>query len=272
MNDMESINILGVRIDKVTMAQTLDLISEWFKSDTKRYIVTTNVEFVMAAQDNKEFRDVLNNADLSIPDSSRFGWAKHILEEKNPIIRLLLWPFFTLPRSSFIKPFPVTTGTDLMEKIARQFSKTDHSIGLIGGNKGVAERAAECLKAKYPTLNIAFALEGPKVRVNGEPEKPQSSNLIYKDLPRCSILFVAFGHVKQELWIKKHMQEINAKVFIGVGGAFDYIAGKVPRATKFLRDLGLEWLFRLIIQPWRIKRFGSLTKFVFMILFNKREA
>lgn len=269
---MESVNILGVRIDKVTMAQTLELIQKWVNSDAKRYIVTPNVEFVMAAQENKEFRNVLNSADLSIPDSSRFGWARHILEEKSPIKRLLLWPFFTLPRVNFIKPFPVTTGTDLVEEIAKEFSKSGHSIGLIGGNIDVAERAAECLKAKYPTLNIAFALEGPKVRVNGEPEKPQSNNLIYKDLPRCSILFVAFGHVKQELWIKKHMQEINAKVFIGVGGAFDYIAGKVPRVPKFLRDLGLEWLFRLIIQPWRIKRFGSLVKFVFMILFNKGEA
>ncbi len=263
---MESINILGVRIDRVNMAQALTLISEWVNADTKRYIVTPNIEFIMAAQDNKEFKDILNSADLAIPDSSRFGWANQIIEAKSPIEKIALWPFFTLSKLNFIKPFPVTTGTDLVYQVAREFSKSGHSIGLIGGNKGVAENAAECLKAKCPALKVAFALEGPRIRVNGEPENSQNHSLIYKDLSRCSILFVALGHIKQELWIKKHMREIDAKVFVGVGGAFDYISGSVPRAPKIFRNLGLEWLFRLAIQPWRIKRFGSLVRFVFLVL------
>ena len=83
------------------------------------------------------------------------------------------------------------------------------------------------------------------------------------------ILFVAFGSPKQEIWIADNLNDLNAKVVMGVGGAFDFITGKVPRAPKFLRNLGLEWLFRLIMQPWRIKRQVSLIRFVFLVIKEK---
>lgn len=86
---------------------------------------------------------------------------------------------------------------------------------------------------------------------------------------KVDILFVAFGSPKQELWIAKNLKNIPATVSIGVGGAFDFVSGKVPRSPKILRKLGLEWLFRLIIQPWRIKRQLSLITFVFLVLKEK---
>ncbi len=262
---MEEVNILGIKVNKVTMKQTLELVEQWAQGSKKRYIVTPNIEIIMAAQDNKQFAAVLNEADLAIPDSGRLGWAVQILNEKNPLKKAFYWPFFTLPKLGLIKPFPVVTGTDLVEEIAREFNNKDLSIGLIGGRNGIADKAAKCLKERYPNLKIVFVSDGPSVRENGETEETQKDSLIYKDISGCSVLFVAFGHSKQEFWIKKHLNEIDAKVFVGVGGAFDYVSGNIPRAPKFLRDLGLEWLYRLIIQPWRIKRFGSLIKFVFLV-------
>ena len=89
---------------------------------------------------------------------------------------------------------------------------------------------------------------------------------------KVDILFVAFGSPKQEIWIADNLNKIPAKVVVGVGGSFDFISGKVPRAPKFVRNLGLEWLFRLIIQPWRIKRQLSLLEFIYLVIREKLTA
>jgi DNA polymerase-3 subunit gamma/tau len=86
---------------------------------------------------------------------------------------------------------------------------------------------------------------------------------------KLDILFVAFGHVKQEKWISKNLSKTNVSVMLGVGGAFDYLSGEVSRAPKWLRIIGFEWLYRLILQPWRVFRFGSLVRFIFLVLFKK---
>jgi len=82
-------------------------------------------------------------------------------------------------------------------------------------------------------------------------------------------LFVAFGAPKQEFWISENLNKIPVKVAIGVGGAFDYISGKIPRAPRFIRNIGFEWLFRLVVQPWRMKRQLSLIKFAWLIAKEK---
>lgn len=264
---MQQVKILDVKVNRVDLDDVLATIREWTKQKSKHYIVSPNIEFIVAAQKDLEFRKILNDADLSIPDSSRLGWAEQILSEKNLFKKILLWPFFILPIKPFIKDFPLVTGVDLMENICQDFQDSAATIGLLGGQSGVAEKLSECLIKKYPKLSIPFVTDGGRVSLQGELDD--------KNLPKVKmeidVLFVAFGHIKQEKWIVKNIQNFPAKVFIGVGGAFDYLSGSIPRAPLFTRSLKLEWLFRLIFQPWRIKRFISLVKFVFLVLFAAKS-
>lgn len=289
---MQSFNIFGVRVDKVTLDQAIDQIEEWIKKGGKHYVVTTNIEFIMLAQEDKYFKNILNGSDLSIPDSARLNWA-YKMTQSDYIKRLLYWPLFFLPSVKILPAFPVVTGVELMEELIKLANKKGFTIGLLGGKNNVAERLAECLKRKYPNLRIVFTDSSMVVDKtgdivewdNGKDSRFANGSRLHStlplddtgfialsEIPNIDILFVAFGHGKQEKWIYKNLQKVNAKVMMGVGGSFDYLAGEVPRAPKIIRELGFEWLFRLLVQPWRIKRFGSLVEFVFRVLVTNRTS
>lgn len=265
-SQINSIDILGVRVDEVSMDQAVSQIEDWTLGSGKHYVVTPNIEFIMAAQKDQDFKEILNKADLSIPDSARLGWAKKMVEEKNFLKKLLIFPLFLIPN---FFDFPVTTGTGLIYSLGEGFSKGADkrvvTIGLLGGKNGVAKKCAECLIKKYPGFKVAFAQDGPEVDMEGKIEDGSWKMGVKDGSWKMDILFVAFGALKQEKWITKNLPDIPVKVAIGVGGAFDYISGYIPRAPGIMRNLGLEWLFRLIIQPWRIKRFRALVKFVFSV-------
>ncbi|MBI4100814.1 WecB/TagA/CpsF family glycosyltransferase [Candidatus Microgenomates bacterium] len=231
---MEKIKILKIGISDVSTKEALEETKRWLKSGgKKRYIVTPNPEFLVAAQNDREFNAILNNADLALPDGMGLIWASRILNQ---------------PLKGRI------TGVDFMEKLCFLAAKDGFTIGLIGGGPTVAERASECLKKKYPGLKIVLAQEDWKDLERGE---------------EINLLFVALGAPKQEIWMSQNLERLPVKVAMGVGGAFDYLAGIVPRAPKWMRNLGLEWLFRLICQPWRIKRQTALIKFVYLVLLQK---
>ena len=227
------VELLGVKIDDTNQSQALEKIEKWIWNPGKHYIVTPNPEILMAAQKDQVFRKILNDADLSIPDGAGLKLSGKI---KN-----------TVP------------GTDLMEKLIALSAEKGFTIGLLGGQKGLAERLKECLERRYQNISVKFAYDGGEVDYNGKLLKKLK-------LPKIDILFVAFGPPKQEKWIFENLDKIPVKVAMGVGGAFDYLSGNTPRAPKFIRDLGFEWLFRLIIEPWRIKRQLSLIKYLLMIL------
>ena len=250
---------LGVKVDKVSLDRAFDEAVRLLKKPGKHLIVTPNVEFIIKAQDDSRFREILNSADLAIPDSARFSWAQSELKARR-WMKVLLWPFFFLGTIPGQDKFPVATGTDLMEKIVAKSGESGFRVGLIGGKKGVAEKTRECLLEKYPEAQISFAEAGGAITEEGQGSKIS--------IPELDFLFVAFGQVKQEKWIDLNKQAVPAKIFMGVGGAFDYLSGDIARAPLFLRKLGLEWLFRLVRQPWRLKRFYSLVRFTFLILLH----
>lgn len=225
--------VLGVKIDDINIDQAVNLVLGWLKGKTKHYIVTPNPEFLVAAQKDPVFKKILNDADLSIPDGVGLKLSGKV---KNTVY-----------------------GTDLMEKLVELSAENGFVVSFLGGKKGVAERCAECLKLRYPKLKISFASGGMEVDENGKM-------LDHKFLPKADILFVAFGHIKQEKWIAQNLSKLDVKVAMGVGGAFDYISGLVPRAPLFIRSLGFEWLFRLIVQPWRVKRQMALIKYLLMLM------
>lgn len=251
--------ILGVKIDDYNMDQALEKVLSWLKEKGKHYIVTPNPEFIVAADKDPEFKKILNNADLAIPDGSSLGFSYWLLK-RNKLIRLILWPIMLTPLKQLMS-FDRVAGIELMESLCNKAADYGFTIGLLGGDKEVAEKCADCLRKKYQKLKIVYIDSGGVVDQSGQLIEGEIKPLVSMD-----ILFVAFGHIKQEKWIKNNLPKIPVKVAMGVGGAFDYLSGNIPRAPEFIRDLGFEWLFRLIIEPWRIKRQFALLKYLYLIM------
>lgn len=255
------VNILGVEVDKITQKEAIGVVLKWLKSNGRYYIVTPNVEMVILAQGDKEFRKIINQADMAIPDSARFGWAEHQINSRNSFNRLTNWPMFLF--SKVYSDFPVTTGVDLTKQLIKEAAEKGLVIGFLGSSQKVAINLVERLKKRYPKLKIA--LVDPDIEVDSNGNQKNDQNQLDRTEISIDILFVALGHGKQEKWIAKNRHKYQIKVMIGVGGALDYLSGSVQRSPKWLQSLGFEWLFRLIIQPWRIKRFDSLIKFIFLV-------
>ncbi len=226
--------VLGIKVDDVNIDQATEIIIGWLKNRGKHYIVTPNPEIVVMAQKDLELKRIINKADLSIPDGVGFKLVTDVV--------------------------CYTPGIDLMEEIIRQSLDYGFTIGLLGGQRGIAEKTAECLRKKYPKVRITYADSGGVIDESGEWVEGNR-----KALTQVDILFVAFGPPKQEKWIEQNLKKIPVKVAMGVGGSFDYLSGEVTRAPKFLRSLGFEWLFRLAVQPWRIKRQLRLISFLWLL-------
>lgn len=235
-------NVLGVKIDDVSMEQATILVQRWLVPSgqgvnfrkkplpiVKRYIVTPNPEFVVAAQNDEWFKDILNNADLSIPDG----------------IGLRLFAGFKNRLA----------GIDFMESLISLSAEKGLTIGFLGSEKGIAEKAAERLSQRYQNISIDFIDDGGSVNDNG---------FCYKrlEIPKLDILFVGFGMVKQEKWISKNLDRFSVRLMIGVGRSFDYLSNTLPRSPMIIRSLGFEWLYSLVMQPWRIKRQVKLLTFL----------
>ncbi len=239
---LRKISLLGIEITKAKKEEILEYIFDSLSnSSSKYYIVTPNPEIVIYARSHPYYKKILNGAEISIPDGMGITNAARILKN-GPTERI--------------------GGTDLMEFICRSAANKPVSIGLLGARDGVAEKAAECLMKKYPGLNIVFAASewpetladidrGIKIydsRFKKEIAKFLNHESIFLN-PAIDILFVAYGAPKQEEWIAENLEKLPVGIMMGVGGALDYISGVVPRAPKLIRQIGLEWLYRLIREP-----------------------
>jgi len=236
---------LVFQIKDVTFDQALEyLVDKAQNKRVKTFVVTINPEIIMLAKEDKHYEKVLKSADLALCDGVGIIFAGKL----------------------FGKSFPGRVrGVDLLEKLSDLASQRSLTVGLLGGGKNVALETSKCLKKKYPKLKISFAKQ-EWVNQKTNVKKQKSDRTSHGSKLKCDILFVAFGSPKQEKWIYENLSKLDVKVAIGVGGAFDFVSGKVRRAPLQVRRIGLEWLFRLIIQPWRIKRQIVLPKFVLLVI------
>ena len=234
MNKLIKKKILGIEFTDSDLNSILEYIVEKLQKNEKIfYIVTPNPEILIISRKDPDYKNVLNHAEIALPDGVGVLFAGRILGER-------------------LKER--ITGVDFMEMLSERLSKRPITVGFLGGRDGVADETAECLKGRYPDLRVEF--------VAGEAPDNLSSI-------SCDMLFVAFGSPKQEKWIAENLQKLPVKCAMGVGGAFDIISGRIPRAPSFVRKLGLEWLYRLIREPWRIKRQFRLLEFVFLVFLEK---
>ncbi|NLX61467.1 MAG: WecB/TagA/CpsF family glycosyltransferase [Tissierellia bacterium] len=249
---MEKIRIFGVEIDNTSLEEATNLMKEYLKGDRLKTICTPNTEIVMAAKKDERLKELINEFDLIIPDGIGLIYGSRI--RKRPLKERV-------------------TGFDLSMELLKIANKEGYGLFLLGGQEGIAKMASENIVNKYPNIRIAGFhngyFKGSHNGFKGHEEEERVINMINSSKP--DIIFVGLGFPKQEIWIKENKNRIHGKVIIGNGGTMDVISGKTKRAPEIFQKLGLEWFYRLIKEPARIKRQMALPKFVLAILFNKES-
>ena len=241
MDQIPAINLLGIPVHDVTMAETLDAIGRFVEARAPHQICTVNPEFIMAAQNDFEFKRILNHAALNLPDGIGVVWAArrtgHSLRER-------------------------VSGSDLIYQLADRAAKTGWKIFLLGAADGVADQTAIKLRSIYPGVNIVGAWAGSP--------RPEDDDEAVRRIraAEADIVLVAYGAPKQDKWIDRNLARTDATVLIGMGGSFDFVAGTQRRAPQWIRRLNLEWLYRLVREPRRWRRQLALPRFVWKVLRN----
>lgn len=251
---MKKIKILGVRVDNLNFNQAVRRIDSFIKSRQPHQVVTVNPEFVMTALKNREFFKILNSADLAVADGKGLIWASEFLYGSQSALK------------------EKVAGIDLVWALAKLASEKSYSIYFLGGQLGVAEKTAMVLKKIHPDLKIAGFSVGEWTNKNQKLKiKNQKENQIVENIKdsQADILLVAYGAPKQDKFIAQNLDKLGVKVAMGVGGSFDFIAGRAKRAPKLMRT-NFEWLWRLVKEPWRFKRiFTAVVRFPLKIFLDK---
>lgn len=236
-----TITIAGVQIDCIDVMGTLRRMDAWLAAppSTCRQICTVNPEFVVDAQSNPEFAAALSRADLRVPDGVGIVLAARL---QGRVLRERV------------------TGSDGIYHICAHAAAKGYSVFFLGAGPGVAAEVAARMCVRHPSLRVAGTGGGSPADTDWPAVAAQLADA------RPDILFVAYGHPKQDLWIDRHREELPARIALGVGGAFDFVAGVTQRAPRWMQRLGLEWLHRLIQEPWRWRRMLKLPIFVVMVV------
>ena len=255
------IKIAGVEFNPVTYRDVVDQLFDFVSQNKQVYVTTPNPEMILNANKNDRFKVVLNNSALSIPDGVGVLWASYYLSLPNKkginrpiqLFSSLFSALFFKSKIKKILPARVT-GSDLFERIVKESQTFTWKIFLLGAGPGIAKIAISNLLKKHPKAIFAGSYAGTP-RMEEEDEICEIINRSQAD-----ILFIAYGSPAQELWISRNLKKLKTvKVAIGVGGAFDFSAKKVRRAPKIMQKTGFEWLWRLVLQPSRIKRIWNAT-------------
>ena len=242
------VNLLDTWIDNLDLAGVMCRIDEFVRTETPHQIVTANVDFLRLAHQYSAFRSLINTADLVVPDGMPLLWASRFLG--NPLPERI-------------------TGVDLIVECARLSAAKGYGIFMLGAAPGVAEEAANVLRMRFPGVRVVGTYSPPFGSFR--PSEEETMVRLIQEM-RPSILLVAFGAPKQDEWIRKHMYRLNVPVCIGVGGAFDFLAGRISRAPVWMQNRGLEWLYRVGQEPTRLWKRYFLDDFpVFLRLMAQRS-
>ena len=239
---MASIEVLGVHVDDVTYDELMLQVDAYVSSRRPHQIVTLNAEMLVAAHEDPALGQILNAANLNVADSVGVMLAARLLG-----LRLR----------------ERVTGSDGIYRLATHCAQRGYRPFFLGAAPGVADVVAERLVAANPGLEVAGAYVG-------SPSPKDEDDII--DRVRATapdLLFVAYGVPVEEKWIARNQERLGVPVMVGVGGSFDFVAGLTKRAPLWMRRMGLEWLHRLIHEPWRWRRQLALPRFVLLVLRQK---
>ncbi|MFN8633619.1 MAG: WecB/TagA/CpsF family glycosyltransferase [Chloroflexota bacterium] len=236
-----SVHILGVRVDDVTYDEAVSSIEGWIAAGragnpTPHVVTTPNPEIVMQARRDPAFQALLAGTALNVPDGVGLLLAAKLQGRR----------FRDHVR-----------GTDLVHRLAALGARSGHRWYLLGAADGVAQLAADRLQAQYPGLTVAGAMPG-----SPHPTDDPATWAAIRAAGPVDLILVAYGAGNQERWLDRSLGPLGIPVGIGVGGVLNFLSGQVARAPGWVQRLELEWLHRLIVQPWRWKRQLQLPLFV----------
>ncbi|HHU60861.1 MAG TPA: WecB/TagA/CpsF family glycosyltransferase [Natronincola sp.] len=243
---MQKTEVLGIAFDRVTLKEAVEKIAVFVSDQKPHLIVTANPETVMCAKVDQVFSEVLGKASLVVADGIGVVWAGKVL--KSPLPERI-------------------PGIELTEQVLSRAAKEGWKVYLLGSEKGVAAKAAENLLGNLPELNIVGTWHG--YFKSGAEEKAVIRRI---KAAKPDILLVALGVPRQEKWLAAHLGFMKVPVAIGVGGSFNIWAGTQKRAPVWIRKIHLEWFYRLVKEPKRIKRVSVLPIFVLSVLFSRISA
>ncbi len=243
--------ILNIPVDMVESREALEIFREQMKTDDCSQIVTPNSEIIVNATKDESLKEIIEQADLVIPDGIGLVYASRIMG---------------IPLRERV------TGIDFLDMILGCLEETGQSVFFLGSKPGdenlpsIAETAAEKIKEKYQKLKVAGTHHG----YFKDSDEKEIVDLI--NASGADFLCAALGSPKQEKFVSRHRDKLKTKCAIGVGGSLDVWAGTLKRAPEFYRNNGLEWLYRLIQQPSRYKRMAALPLFMIKVVFNKMSS
>jgi N-acetylglucosaminyldiphosphoundecaprenol N-acetyl-beta-D-mannosaminyltransferase len=237
------LSLLGVPIDPLTQAQAVEWVAGALRQGQPRLVVSVNPERIMHASRDPRFRDILLRADLSLADGVGVLWAARRLGQ----------------------PLPArVSGVDFVRAVAARGAAEGWRFFFLGAQPGVADAAGVVLANAFPGFTLVGTFAG-----SPEPaQDPATTQAVQRS--GAQVLFVAYGAAAEEAWLARNLPRTGAIVGMGVGGAFDFISGRAHRAPPLMQDHGLEWLHRLVKEPWRWRRMLALPRFVLRVISVRR--
>jgi len=232
----------GIKVDNITLHESINKVDQLIASGKPNLIVTPNPEMIVNSQSDPLMKEIINNASLRLPDGISMVVVSKIMG----------------------KPLKErVAGIDFMLKAVEHSVQKRYRIFLLGGKPGIAKKAAQILRNRHPSMQLVgihdgyFEHDGTII------------NLVKKAKP--DILFAGLGAGRQEKWLYKYLNTLGVPVCVGVGGSMDVISGYKKRAPKIIQKLYIEWLYRLITEPWRWKRQLALPKFLWLVFSSFRQ-
>jgi N-acetylglucosaminyldiphosphoundecaprenol N-acetyl-beta-D-mannosaminyltransferase len=223
-------DILGVQVSAINLADAVETIERWIREGSRNYVCVTGVHGVMESRSDERLRDIHNRAGLVTPDGMPLVWILRLLGKR---------------RTERIY------GPDLLRKLTATSALRGDRQFYYGGADGVAEKLKQALTTAYPGLQVAGTLCPPFRQLTREEDDAVVDAI---NAARPDIVWVGLSTPKQERWMASHLGRIDAPVMIGVGAAFDFLAGTKRQAPLWMQRNGLEWLFRLCSEPGRLWR------------------
>jgi len=224
------VNILGVRINAISLSEAVGEMASWIDSRSRHYVNICTVHTVMECNQNPTLRNIVNNSGISTPDGMPLVW----------LCRYHGYSYVTR-----------VYGPDLMLALCRHSISRGYKHFFYGGADGVAQELAIELEKRYPGLQVT-GTHSPPFSEAGEMEDPEVIERINSTTP--DVVWVGLGTPKQDYWVARHRPYLNASVLIAVGAAFDFHTGRVKQAPEWMMRTGLEWLFRFCMEPRRLWR------------------
>ncbi len=240
--------IADVEIDNISMQETLDKVEDFIRSKTNKFIVTPNVDHIIRLRKDAKFRKCYKSSSLILADGMPILWAAS---------------FLGMPLKEKV------SGSDLFFKLCELSARKGYKLFFLGGREGASKKSAEVMSKKFPSLRVVGFYCPPFGFENDTKETSRILEAIKKVSP--DILFIGVGSPKQEKWIYDHKEEYNVPVSIGVGAAFDFASGVVRRSPIWMQKIGLEWLWRLMMEPKRLWKRYLIDDPVFFWLVVKQK-